>query len=202
MSDPEIEAELHPLRRGDRGARDRVLAWALPRIDAYLRLNTGRHLRARESHEDLVQTVCREVLADARDFRGSTEAQLQAWVLRLAERKLHARHRAQRAQCRDRRREVPLDVDRGSERQILTCYSSLATPSEALSVREQIDRVETAVSQLPEEQRRVLSMARILGMSYGEIAAELGKTEPAVRKVLSRARARLSLLLALDPEPS
>jgi len=206
MPEPRLEDQLRDLRAGDRAARDRALEWALewalPKVEAYIRLNTGRHLRAREAHEDLVQTVCREVLVDVDGFRGESEAEFRAWVLRLAQRKIHARHRAQSAQCRDSAREVPLQVTDGDGTRTLTCYSSLATPSQALSVREQVAKIESAVEQLPEEQRRVLTMARVLGMPYGEIAEELGKSVPAVRKTVSRARARLALLLAIeDPAP-
>ena len=41
-------------------------------------------------------------------------------------------------------------------------------------------------------------MARFLGMSHAEIAEETGKSEVAVRKVLSRALARLAT--EIDPE--
>ena len=56
------------------------------------------------------------------------------------------------------------------------------------------------MEQLSEEQRLTLTMAKVLGLTHREIAEQLGKTEPAVRKTLSRARARLVLLLAMDGE--
>lgn len=202
MDEPILDNDLRDLRAGDRAALDRVLDWVLPKVDAYVRLNTGHHLRAREGCEDLVQSVCREVVASVDEFRGDTEAQLNAWVLRLAERKIHARHRSQAALCRDASREIPMQVSDGSGGwDSLTCYSAVATPSEALSMREEVARIEAALGRLPEEQRRVLTMARVKGMRYVEIAEELGKSEPAVRKIVSRARARLALLLTLEPTP-
>jgi RNA polymerase sigma-70 factor (ECF subfamily) len=195
----DLGVHLESLRAGDEGARNRLVEAVLPQIEAYVRLNVGPALRARESCSDLVQTICREVLEDVVQFRGDADAQFRAWLLRLAQRKIHMRHRAAHAQCRDVGREVPFEVPDGDgARRLLTGYGVLATPTQELSIQEELERIEAAVAELPDEQRRVLTMARILGLSHGEIAEELGKEEAAVRKVLSRARARLALLLALD----
>jgi DNA-directed RNA polymerase specialized sigma24 family protein len=44
-------------------------------------------------------------------------------------------------------------------------------------------------------------MSRFLGMSHNVIAERLGKTEVAVRKILSRGLARLAVALADGDEP-
>lgn len=197
----ELGPELDSLRRGDEAARNRIALAVVPQIEAYVRLNVGSALRARESCSDLVQSICREVLEDVGEYRGDAGAQFRAWLLRVAQRKIHMRHRAAHAQCRDVGREVQLEVPDGDgARRLLTGYGTLATPSHELSVREEVARIEEAVTTLPDEQRRVLTMSRILGLSHAEIAEELGKEETAVRKTLSRARARLALMLALDSE--
>jgi DNA-directed RNA polymerase specialized sigma24 family protein len=41
----------------------------------------------------------------------------------------------------------------------------------------------------------VISLARIVGLSHAEIAKEMGRSEGAVRTLLSRALARLATLL-------
>ena len=41
-------------------------------------------------------------------------------------------------------------------------------------------------------------MAKLLGLTHGEIAERTGKTEVAVRKILSRALARVAARLASD----
>ena len=54
------------------------------------------------------------------------------------------------------------------------------------------ERVETAFDRLSDEQREVISLAHVVGLSRAEIAARLGKSEGAVRTMLSRALADLA----------
>ena len=49
--------------------------------------------------------------------------------------------------------------------------------------------------QLSEEHREVITLARLVGFSHRDIAERMGRSEDAVRKLLSRARARLMVLL-------
>ncbi|MEM7203579.1 MAG: sigma-70 family RNA polymerase sigma factor [Planctomycetota bacterium] len=194
---------LQSVRSGDEGARNDLIEEVLPQIEAYVRLNVGPALRRRESCSDLVQTICREVMEDVDGFHGTAEEQFRRWLFRLAQRKIHMRHRAHQAQCRDVGREESLDgLSDQDQQRLITSYRPLATPSQHASMREEVIRIEAAIGALPEEQRRVITLARILGLSHREIAEELGKEEAAVRKTLSRARARLSLLLALDEPDS
>jgi RNA polymerase sigma-70 factor (ECF subfamily) len=67
--------------------------------------------------------------------------------------------------------------------------------------REELERVERAFDTLRDEQREVISLAHVVGMSRAEIAAQLGKSEGAVRTMLSRALAELAERLD-DGEPA
>ena len=60
---------------------------------------------------------------------------------------------------------------------------------------EEIARLEAAIDQLPEEQREVITLAHLVGLSRADIGAQMGRTEEAVRALLHRAKARLSILL-------
>ena len=190
-------------RSGDPAAPEGLLRQVLPQIEAYVRLNAGQLLRSHESSADVVQSVCRQVIVELDGFRGSGAAQFRSWLSKLALRKIQMRHRFLTAQRRDRRRERPLPAESDTEPdqnyQLLTCYATFCTPSRNASAREEVARIEAAVQQLPDDQRRVLTLACVVGLSHREIARELGKDEPAVRKLLSRARARLALMMALDP---
>lgn len=72
-----------------------------------------------------------------------------------------------------------------------------AALSEELSMEETIDRSEkearlwVAIERLPEQRRRCLIMAKRDGLSYKEIAAELGISEITVRNHIARAVASL-----------
>ena len=77
----------------------------------------------------------------------------------------------------------------------LQAYGAFCTPSRSAAVKEEIERIEGAFDKLPDDYREVITMACLAGMPHREIAAKLSKSEPAVRQLLSRARARLALLL-------
>ena len=69
-----------------------------------------------------------------------------------------------------------------------------STPREAAIDRERHERIEEAMLLLPAEYREVIVLARQEELSHAKIGERLGRSEMAVRKLLSRAMARLVLL--------
>lgn len=179
-------------RAGDRAALDELVRRFLPRIRAYVRLRSGPLLRLRESHSDLVQTVCRQLVADLEDFRGEDERAFQAWLSQLALHKLTERARYHAAERRDPAREIELaDAD-----VLLASYATLSSPSRDAVAREQVARIERAFDALSDDHREVITLACLLELQHRDIAERLGRSEEAVRQLLARARARLAMLLA------
>jgi RNA polymerase sigma-70 factor (ECF subfamily) len=185
-------------RRGDRGALEDLLQSQLPGLRAYVRLRSGALLRAKESTSDLVQSICREALLDLSSFSGSHENVFRQWLYSIAYRKILDRHRFFTADRRAAARERPIrsGASASTDQGLLQCYATLCTPSREAEAREEIARIERAFDALPDDYREVLTLARIVGLSHREIAERLGRGEEAVRKLLSRARARLAILLA------
>ena len=193
MSDPTEEALLVAAKAGDPHAFEQLYARHLPRLEAYLRLQAGALVRRKESISDLAQSVCLELLGELSsiDYRG--EAAFRAWLYRAAERKILDRARFWAAEKRDAVRESPARAAGStSVSGVLDSYRSFCTPSRAVAAREELDRVEAAFAGLPEHYRDVIVRARLLGLSHAEIAAELDKSEGAVRTLLCRALAELS----------
>ncbi|MCB9881326.1 MAG: sigma-70 family RNA polymerase sigma factor [Planctomycetes bacterium] len=196
--------ELDAARGGNREAMDRLIDALLPEVRAYVRLHSGRRIRERESVTDVVQTICHEIVVDLHGFKGNAEKQFRKWLFRLALAKIHDRHRFHSAQMRAAEREVRLashtatSVDGHDE--LLDCYATFCTPSVHMSAREEVARIENAIDRLHAEHREIIALSCFAGLSHAEIADELGKSEPAVRKLLSRARANLAVLLAKDED--
>jgi RNA polymerase sigma-70 factor (ECF subfamily) len=71
-----------------------------------------------------------------------------------------------------------------------------AGPLEALEEQDLARRLEEALAELPENQRRALIMKRFGDLSYQEIAAEMGLSPQAVDGLLKRARQTLKKMLA------
>ena len=177
--------------RGDGIAIEALLERYLPGLEAFVRLRQGRMLRAKESSADLVQSVCREVLQHLDRYQYRGEAQFKHWLYTTALRKIADRRDYWRAERRDAEKEASTSAAESR----LGLYGTFCTPSQEVAAREEIARIEAAFDALSESDRSVVLMARMVGLSHAEIAAELGKNEGAVRTMLSRALARLATVL-------
>ncbi|MEZ5989702.1 MAG: sigma-70 family RNA polymerase sigma factor [Planctomycetota bacterium] len=186
--------------RGETPAVDVLLDRYLPGLRAWVRLKAGGALLRKESSSDIVQSVCRDVLENLDRFRFDGEVGFRKWLYRTAQRKIADRYEYYKAQKRDIGREESVAAAYGAdasvaEAELLQAYHTICTPSRHAMGREEIARIEGAFDALDEDQRKVVLMAKVLGMTRAEIGAELGKSEGAVRTMLYRAMARLSELL-------
>lgn len=192
MESDEIQALTERAGEGDREALDALLECYLPELRAFVRLRAGPMIRARESESDLVQSVCREVLDHADRFRHPSEMAFKRWLYTTALRKIIGRRDFYLAEKRDVMREVrPEESSRRAEG-LLACYQSFSSPSRRVMLQEEVERIEAAFETLSEEQREVITLAHIVGLTRAEIAEQLGKSEGAVRMILHRALARVA----------
>lgn len=171
---------------GEDGALDRLVSRYLPRLHAFVRVQMGPGLRRREASVDVVQSVCREVLEERDRFEFRGEGPFLSWLLTAAMNKLRERARFFDRQRRDIARERPLSDG--------IAYSGLSPSGEVMG-QEEIERLETALAQLPDDYREIIVLARIVGMSHQDIADHLDRTLPSVRNALGRAVTRLGQLL-------
>ena len=183
----DLESLLLRASQHDEAAVDELLERHLPALRAFVRLKAGPSLLAKESCSDLAQSVCRDVLENAERFRFGGEAEFRKWLFTTAMRKIADRAEHWRAGKRNPARERD-----GLDEQELRGLASFYTPSSQAMAREELQRVEHGFAQLAPEKQEVVLMARLMGMNHAEIAKELGKTEVAVRSMLSRALAELS----------
>lgn len=179
--------------QGDREAVEALLQRHLPELRAFVRMRAGPMLRARESTSDLVQSTCREVLGHMDRFRFPDDNAFRAWLLTTAQRKIADRVDHATAQKRDAAREVAIARESGADdERLLAAYGRFSSPSHRAVVADELARVEKAFDRLNEEQREVVGLAHIAGLSRREIAEHLGKSENAVRIILHRALARIA----------
>lgn len=180
----------------DKQALEALLVRHLPSLQGWLRLRMGPALRSRETAEDLVQSVAREVLGELSAFEWRGEAAFRHWLYTRAQHKLQDRVKFVRAQKRDPAREVQPE---GDSRAVLDCYATLCTPSRELAAHEALGRIESAFDELPEDYREAITQYRICGLDYAEIAARMGRSEGAVRNLVYRGLSRLALRLGGQP---
>ena len=179
---------------GEAQALDELLGRYLPGLRAFIRLRAGALVRAKESTSDLAQSVCREILQHMDRYQFQGEANFKHWLYTTALRKIANRHEYYGADKRDPAKEVGGSPS-ASDGPVLECYRSFYTPSEHAMMREELARVEQAFERLPEDYREVIVLARVVGLSRAEIAEKMGRTEGAVRTLLSRALAELAELV-------
>ena len=196
-SEPQDTLELaQRAAQGDAQAVERLLERHLPELRAFVRLRAGAALRERESTSDLVQSTCREVLGRIERFQFPDGDAFRRWLFTTAQRKIADRADHYAAQKRDARREQTLARASGADdERLLACYQRFSSPSHRATLQDEIERIERAFDQLSEEQREVVALAHVAGLSRREIALQLGKSEHAVRNVLHRSLARLAELV-------
>ncbi|MGE3881289.1 MAG: RNA polymerase sigma factor [Planctomycetota bacterium] len=180
MSDPAETADV-----------DRLLTGLLPALRTYVRMRMGPELRSVEESCDIVQSVAREVLLHSERFDHGGAGGFRRWLFTTAHRKILDRVDHMRAARRDVGR---LERDGAVDR----VPAAEVTPSLHAAAREEFVRVEAAFDLLSDEQRDVVTMSKLLGLTHGEIGERIGKSEVAVRKILSRALARVAARLARD----
>ncbi|MBK8101344.1 MAG: sigma-70 family RNA polymerase sigma factor [Planctomycetes bacterium] len=198
MNDPSPSL-LQRAAAGDRQALGDLLVRALPQLEAYVRLQAGAAVRARESICDLVQSVCGEALADLDRFEFRGEPQFRHWLARHALHKIINRREYWQAHKRDIRREQPA-ADSAGAASVLSHYASICTPSRHASAREELARVEAAFDRIEPDYREAVVAHKMLGVDYPDLAAAMQRSEGAVRNLVYRGLARLAALLdAPDP---
>lgn len=189
---PHTDALVRSAQAGDVAAQEELLRRNLPRLRAFVRLRADRFLRARESHSDLVQSACREVLGSLDKIKYENEDLFRGWLYTIVVNKLREKARFHRAARRDPAREAPeiTDVDG-----LVGAYSTFVTPSQHAVGAELATRIEAAFEQLDPDHREVITLSRLAGLSTASIAQRMQRSEQAVRSLLSRALVRLSALL-------
>jgi RNA polymerase sigma-70 factor (ECF subfamily) len=169
-SDRELVADI--LRR-DRKATAEFVARYADHIYAYVR----RRLIPHADHvEDLVQEVFLAAWENLDKFRG--DSSLRTWLLGIARHKVEDHYRK-------RLRELPLDEQEESPDKD---PASVHDVEETLATRQAGQHAREILASLPETYSVVLLWRYWENRSLRDIAAQTGRTEKAIERLLARAR--------------
>ncbi|MCB9891765.1 MAG: sigma-70 family RNA polymerase sigma factor [Planctomycetes bacterium] len=175
--------------RGDIEARNDLFARYLPELRAFVQLQLGDKLAAREMASDVVQSACREVLMDLDQLEDLGELAFKRFLFLQAKRKVVSRARYHGAMRRDVRREQALGADVYE-----TAVMTLVTPSRVAAGKDEVERLGRCLASLPDDQRRALLLCRGLGLSADEAGRELELDPGHVRVLLHRALAKFVVI--------
>jgi RNA polymerase sigma-70 factor, ECF subfamily len=139
---------------------------------------------------DLSQEVFLRIFRTLAQFRG--QSTLRTWIYRIVVNQASNRQRWWRR--RRRAQQVALDEHTAAHGE-LPESRSYAMPDQVLQQREIAGRVWQALDQLPFDQRAVIVLREIDGLSYEEIATSLGVAVGTVKSRLARARGSLRAAL-------
>lgn len=174
-------------------------------LTAFLRTITGEHLLKLVELDDLVQEVCTSALTGL-PTAPLDEYEPMQWLQQLARRRVVDAHRFHfDAKRRDAGRQRSLSsgsaADATSPGLEQWLVASMTSPTAAVSQDIRLSRMQDAIESLPEEQRLAIRLRYAEGLPTKRIAERLGKTDVAVRVLLSRSMRQLESLLA-DVKPT
>jgi RNA polymerase sigma-70 factor (ECF subfamily) len=189
-----ISRLLPAFRAGDRTAGDALLRHFEPWLRLLAQVQVESRFRAKFDPSDVVQQTMLEAVRALPQFRGTTEAELTAWLRQiLAHALAHEIRRYRGTQKRDLQREVPLDkqLTNASQRLGDILPATGTSPSQVLIQHERQVLLAQALERLPEDYREVIVLRSLEGLSHDEVAKRLGRNSGAVRMLWVRALARL-----------
>ncbi len=150
---------------------------------------SARLLGDGEEARDVAQEVFLQVYRRLARFEGRST--LKTWIYRIVVNQCHNRRCQKRRRGRDR--EDPLDERFAAPP---AAGGKSPGPYEQACARERARTVQRALLQLPFQQRSVLVLREVEGLSCEEVAAALGIPDGTVKSRLSRAREALRRRLA------
>ena len=179
---------LQKLRAGEKGAFDELYRRHHDELLLAVRAGMGPKLRAAMQSEDVLQSVAMEAFAVLQRSPEPPAGGFTALLRGLV------RHRLV-----DRARALGRHKRAGSVPLTETMAEGIGGAVPATYSDSRYDGLERALLALPADLREVIRMRRFEGLSSQEVAERTGRSDDAVRKVFSRAMAKLTLLLRGKP---
>ena len=168
---------------GDTRARDSLLALVRPMVHRYCRARLGRLPGSEQAADDVAQEVCLAVLSTLPRYRDEGRP-FEAYVFGIAAHKVVD---AQRASVRS-----PVPTENLPE-----TADSRPGPEETAMRGSDAAMVRALLERMPDQQRELLTLRVVVGLSAEETGLVLGMSAGAVRVAQHRALARLRAM-ALD----
>ncbi len=163
-------------RQGDQAAFGMLVERYRERLRGFVHTRMGVGVHAESDADDIAQETSLRALEALEEFQWQGEPLFFRWLCGIAKNAIL--HSATR-----RKRREALGVKMKEK--------SSASPSRVMRRDERFERLEDAFSQLPAEQRDVLRLARLEGLTFPEIARRLDRRPDAVRQIAVRALRRL-----------
>ena len=149
------------------------------------RLHLDDHVRRELDPSDIVQQTLLKAHENLEDFRGRTDAELQAWLRAILSQQLAILAR-QRRRRKARTRSLEAALDQSSARLEALLAAEQSSPSQNIRQAEQLADLAMALAGLPEDQRAATELRYLQGLSVPEVARQMGRSTVSVTGLLYR----------------
>lgn len=161
------------------------------KLMADLQLNP--RIRTKEGSSDIVQQTMMDAHIGIAGFRGTTEAELRAWLKTILIHNVLNVVKRYRTDKRDVKREISLQVQMEKSSVLFhsQLFSDQTTPSSNLNKEERTDQLAASLLRLLDDERNAIVLKYYHSWSCAEIAQHLGRTDVAIAGLLRRGLQKL-----------
>lgn len=165
-----------------------IVAQYEPYLRMLARTRMRRAYQAKIGASDMVQQVMMQAVQGFEGFRGSTEAELLAWLRQILAHHLCHLDRDLHRDKRDIRREQSIEQKLAASSMRLEglLAGDNPTPSQAFAFGESVIRLSQEIAKLPGSQSDAVRLHYLEGMKLSEVASEMDKSTGAVAGLLHR----------------
>lgn len=185
VAEPTVDL-IRRIRSGDGIAREQLLRRFLPLLRRWAHGRLPRQIRDLNDTDDLVQVTLVKSLARLDQFDSAGPGAFLAYLRQALLNQV--RDEIRRHQRRPEHTEIDTEVG----------DADAPAPIESLVGSERVRAYEQALAALPKRQQGLIVMRVEFGLSYPEIAAEVGSSPDAVRVMVARAIVQLSQQLKTE----
>ena len=153
----------------------------------------GAKYRSRLDASDLTQDTLLKAWKDRDQLRGTTHAEISAWLRSILAHTLANATRELQSQKRDIDRECSIERSLEESSIFLKDFlaAEVASPSHYARQEETLGKLAEALDEIPASQRDAVLMRHARGLSLAEIAGSTGRTPGAVAVLVHRGILRL-----------
>jgi RNA polymerase sigma-70 factor, ECF subfamily len=166
-------------------------------LDFLVRHRLDDRFQGKVDASGVVQQTLWEAHQGLKDFRGTSDAEVAAWLRRILVRNLTDEVRKLAAGKRDLARERSIEeaVEQSSTNLAAWLAHEQASPSQQAVRHEQILELAAALARLPDDQRTAVELHHLEGYSLAEVGRQMQRSKEAVAGLLFRGLKRLRELL-------
>jgi RNA polymerase sigma-70 factor (subfamily 1) len=204
MVEPDADL-LSRVRSGDTVALANLFDAKRSQLLSFISQHLGRNLQGRIEPEDVLQDTAIAALR-ALTLTDLTDRDPFNWLCQLAEQRIIDRVRELEAAKRDVHREISghnqVLGQQGSSGELLEMLvASLTSVTKAVVRNEHYARLHECLIVLPEQTQEVLRLRFVEGQTTRAIGERIGKSDGAVRVLISRILKELQTAMGLDARP-